>query len=77
MDVPVLRGFSQKDAKRFVAALAREKSVAVAEAAAMAAAVRRLEVELKADHDTLVPLVNELKEEICSPERYLAARDRA
>lgn len=76
MDVPVLRGFSHKDAERFVAALAREKSVAVAEAAATAAAVRRLEVELKDDHDTLVPLVNELKEEICSPERYLAARDR-
>ena len=36
MDVPVLRGLSHKDAERFVAALAREKSVAVA--------VRRLEV---------------------------------
>ena len=69
-------GFSHKDAERFVAALAREKSVAAAEAAATAAAVRRLEVELKADQDTLVPLVNELKEEMCSPERYLAARDR-
>ena len=76
MDVPVLSGLSHKNAGRFVAALAHEKSVAVAEAAATAAAVRRLEVELKADYDTLVPLVNELKEEMCSAESYLAARDR-
>ena len=76
MDVPVLSGLSHKNAGRFVAALAHEKSVAVAETAATAAAVRRLEVELKADYDTLVPLVNELKEEMCSAESYLAARDR-
>jgi DNA helicase IV len=60
--------------KRFVAALVREKSEA--ESAATAADVRRLEAELKADHDTLAPLVNELEGEIDSAERYLAARDR-
>src|SRR5258708_6290762 len=62
MDVPVLRGLSHKDAERFIAALAREKSVAVAaavaEAAAPDAAVRRLEVELKDEHPNLVPLVH-------------------
>ena len=75
MDVPVLRGLSHKNAERFLAALAREKSKA-AEAAATAAAVRQLEAELKADHDTLAPLVNELKGEIDPPKRYLGARDR-
>lgn len=68
MDVPVLCGLSHKDAERFIEILKLEKSVAEA--------VIQLEAELKADHDALVPLGNDMEEEISSSERYLAARDR-
>jgi hypothetical protein len=68
MDAPVLRGLSHKDAERFIETLKREKSVAEA--------VIQLEAELKADHDALVPLGDDIEEEISSSERYLAARDR-
>ena len=68
MDAPVLRGLLHKDAERFIETLKREKSVAEA--------VIQLEAELKVDHDALVPLGDDIEEEISSSERYLAARDR-
>jgi DNA helicase-4 len=68
MDAPELRGLSHEDAERFINALAHEKSVAEA--------VLRLDAALKADHDALRSLDDEMEEEMRSSECYLAARDR-
>ena len=65
MDVPPLRGLSHSEAARLVSAVARKKAVAL----------QRLETDLAADQDVLVPLWREIEREQ-SADRYLTARER-
>ncbi|WP_235366891.1 UvrD-helicase domain-containing protein [Burkholderia pseudomallei] len=65
MDVQPLRGLSHSEAARLVSAVARKKAVAL----------QKLETDLAADKDVLVPLWREIEREQ-SADRYLTARER-